>query len=70
MSNKIRLVGLFITAILLLSGVIAVSGVSSQNVGPVRSTQVVGTSSDSVKLKWKRVGSSDGCVIYQKAGEE
>ena len=70
MSNKIRLVGLFITAIILLSGVIAVSGVSSQNVGPVRSTQVVGTSSDSVKLKWKRVGSSDGYVIYQKAGEE
>ncbi len=70
MSRKIRLTGLTLVAVILLAGLIAICGVSSQNIGPVKSPQVVGTSSDSIKLSWKRVGSSDGYYIYQKNGDK
>ena len=70
MSRKIRLTGLVLTAVILLAGLIAICGVSSQNIGPVKSPEIVGTSSDSVKLSWKRVGSSDGYFVYQKKGDK
>lgn len=70
MSRKIRLTGLFIMAVILLAGLIAICGVSSQNIGPVKSPVVVGTSDNSVKLSWKRVGSSDGYFVYQKKGDK
>lgn len=70
MSRKIRLTGLFIMAVILLAGLIAICGVSSQNIGPVKSPVVVGTSDNSVKLSWKRVGSSDGYFVYLKDGEK
>lgn len=70
MSRKIRLTGLFIMAVILLAGLIAICGVSSQNIGPVKSPVVVGTSNNSAKLSWKRVGSSDGYFVYQKKGDK
>ncbi|WP_448920922.1 polysaccharide deacetylase family protein [Eubacterium sp.] len=70
MSRKIRLTGLFIMAVILLAGLIAICGVSSQNIGPVKSPVVVGTSDNSAKLSWKRVGSSDGYFVYQKKGDK
>lgn len=70
MSRKIRLTGLFIMAVILLAGLIAICGVSSQNIGPVKSSVVVGTSDNSAKLSWKRVGSSDGYFVYQKKGDK
>ena len=70
MSRKIRLTGLFIMAVILLAGLIAICGVSSQNIGPVKSPVVVGTSDNSIKLSWKRVGSSDGYFVYLKDGEK
>lgn len=70
MSRKIRLTGLFIMAVILFAGLIAICGVSSQNIGPVKSPVVVGTSDNSVKLSWKRVGSSDGYFVYQKKGDK
>lgn len=70
MSRKIRLTGLFIMAVILLAGLIAICGVSSQNIGPVKSPVVVGTSDNSAKLSWKRVGSSDGYFVYLKDGEK
>lgn len=70
MSRKIRLTGLFIMAVILLAGLIAICGVSSQNIGPVKSPVVIGTSDNSAKLSWKRVGSSDGYFVYQKKGDK
>lgn len=70
MSRKIRLTGLALTAIILLAGLIAICGVSSQNIGPVKSPQIVAAGTDSVKIEWKKVGSSDGYFVYQKKGDK
>lgn len=70
MSNRIRLVGLIVTAIVLIAGIIGMSVVASNNIGDVKSVKSGAVTESSAELKWSRVGSADGYFVYQKSDGE
>lgn len=70
MARKIRLTGFALMVIILISGLIAICAVSGNNVGDVKGVAVTKITQNSATIKWKRVGSADGYVIYQKDGEK
>lgn len=67
MSNKIRLTGLIVTAVVLIVGIIGMSVAASANIGEVDSLETGSVAENSAELQWKKVGSADGYFIYQKS---
>ena len=67
MSNKIRLAGLVITAVVLIAGIIGMSVAASANVGEVDLLKAESITENSAELQWKKVGSADGYFVYQKS---
>lgn len=67
MSNKIRLAGLVITAVVLIAGIIGMSVAASANIGEVDLLKVESITENSAELQWKKVGSADGYFVYQKS---
>lgn len=70
MARKIRLCGLSISIIILIAGLIAICVASGQKVGNVNKVNFLGNTANSISLKWSKVGSADGYLIYQKDGEK
>lgn len=70
MARKIRLGGLVLMVLVLLSGLIAISVISNNNVGDVKSISVEQVKENSASIKWQRVGSADGYYVYQNSGEK
>lgn len=70
MARKIRIVGLTITVIVLIVGMIMISVTASSKIGDVKSLELIKTTTDSASLKWKKIGSADGYFIYQKDGKK
>ena len=67
MSNKIRLAGLVITAVVLIAGIIGMSVAASANIGEVDLLKAESITENSAELQWKKVGSADGYFVYQKS---
>lgn len=69
MARKIRLTGLGIIFVVIIAGLIAICVASGSKIGDVKSVAVADNGSDFVSLKWSKIGSADGYIIYQKDGE-
>ena len=63
MSNKIRLAGLVITAVVLIAGIIGMSVAASANIGEVDSLKAESITENSAELQWKKVGSADSFFV-------
>lgn len=69
MARKIRLAGLTISILVLIAGLIAVCAAAGHRIGDVKSFVCTNSATNSVSVKWNKIGSADGYYIYQKNGE-
>lgn len=67
MAKKIRIAGLSLIVLVIITAFSAMSVVQSGTVGDVQKTKISDTTDSSVEISWDKVSSADGYIVFKKA---